>query len=101
MRCDICQFFLRPEYLREHKQRKHQEFLDVSIPNVYPRSTHSDLLMYDGSCYLGCGFKTKSNDIARDHLILYHSDNQLKKWGFSREFLKYEAGYILLEEFKY
>ena len=56
--------------------------------------------MQENLCIIGCGYQGGSRKDLRMHLILFHSDYELTKWGMSRLFLKLQEELIDIKAFR-
>lgn len=88
-----CEYCFRSFYNRRETQKHQQNFHQGAGTKKCPYTAF--LTDY---CPLGCTKQMLQNKTLKQHLILYHSYNELKKWGFSRQYLKYQEGQISFEE---
>ena len=81
IQCEYCNIYMTSHYkIKIHINTFHQSYEHFK---KWPYSNHKQ-----DRCPMGCKFSTQKIDELKMHLVLYHSAEELKIWGYSRQYLK-------------
>jgi hypothetical protein len=84
-----------------NQERHKVVHLDVVSDNITRRSHINkceNILTKSGCCPVGCGYRSSQIEL-REHMIVYHSKMELKKWCINRDYLRYQEGLLSKADF--
>ena len=84
-RCDIC---YQPMKSKERHQVVHLDLISDTITKRSHLNMCENIITKSGCCPVGCGYRSSQIEL-RQHMIIYHSKLELKKWCINRDYLMY------------